>query len=143
MRLGPSGAPLEVEAVGHAMSGVQGLTTGDLVSLVDASRMGWLGIVETPDGGAGIESGDFGIPTPVLFATGSPAMEGNARASEGGFDGQGLFADHDDVFTSYRQQAAWGSAFSEPYPAQTSLGAIVIKRLPPTAIPLRPKRIPG
>jgi len=66
-----------------------------------ASRMGWLGVVETPDGRAGIESGDFGIPAHVFFATGSPAMEGNARTSEGSFDGQRLFANFDNVFTSY------------------------------------------
>ena len=59
-----------------------------------ASRMGWLGIVETPDGRTGIESGDFGIPTPVLFATGStPAENGNARGGESSLDDKHFFAD--------------------------------------------------
>ena len=91
--------------VGHATSGVQGITTGDLVSLVDASRMEWLGVVETPDGRAGITLGNVGIPAHVLFAAGSPSVERNARASEGSFDSQRLFADMGVSFTSYSQKA--------------------------------------
>lgn len=103
--------------------------------------MGWLGIVETPDGRTGIESGNVGIPAHVFFATGSPAVEGNARTSEGSFDGQRLFADMSVGCTSLHQQAGNpGVDLLGAIDSTYQLGGIVIKRLPPTAIPLRPKR---
>jgi hypothetical protein len=146
VRLGPAVAPLEVAAVSQATNGIQELTTGDFLPLIEASRMGWLGIVEMPDGRTGIESGDFGIPAHVFFATGSPAMEGNARTSEGSFDVQRLFADShtsNTIFvTAHETTGNPGVGLLGAIEGTYQLGGIVIKRLPPTAIPLRPKRIP-
>ena len=105
VRLGSSGAPLEAESIIHEPSGVQGLTAGDLPPLVEVSRMGWLGVIETPDGSTGVPLGSFGISTTNFVSLSAALENGNARSSEGNFDDERLFTDADDVSIPSNEQA--------------------------------------
>ena len=101
----------------------------DEVEERQASRMGWLGVIETPDGGAGITLGNVGISAHILFPTGSPAVEGNARASEGSFDSQRLFADMGVSFTSYSQKADQWHVQCTGYPGRSKGQRETCKRI--------------
>jgi len=62
--------------------------------LLDAARLGWMHLVGTPDGIAGLTTGRVGVtagfPGEDSWDAGNP---GNAGGRERGFDDQGLFAD--------------------------------------------------
>ena len=57
-----------------------------------ASRAGWLGVVETPDGRAGVSSRNFGITaTGLAVEKWNASEQGNTGSGEGGFNDQTLF----------------------------------------------------
>ncbi|MDH5669542.1 MAG: hypothetical protein OEY86_16205 [Nitrospira sp.] len=93
MRLGPTGAPLQAESTGHSEGTITAVTPDTLVTLLDASRLQWLGVVDAPDGIAGLPFGDLHVPTGVL---GSAALtgEGGTGLGQRGLDNQGVVADH-------------------------------------------------
>ncbi len=92
VRLGPTGAPLTVETATPVTSGLQSLTTGDFLPLLDASRVQWLGVIESPDGVSGIPLGLVHVPTDIFGSTPNQG-EGGTGTSEGRLDNQGFFAD--------------------------------------------------
>jgi len=67
--------------------------------------MGWLGVVEAPDGVTGVPLGTFGISTSNLVIMSTTTKDRNAGSSEGNLDDQRLFTDADDVSIPYNEQA--------------------------------------
>ncbi len=117
MRLGPAGAPLQAESTVQPDNAALPLTVGDLASLVDVSRAGWLGIVETPDGSTGVTLRGFGGATSELTVVndGNEEKDGNAGFGEGGLNDQLLLANANMAFVSYDQQA--GTVGVLPFPS--------------------------
>ena len=70
--------------------------------------MGWLGIVEAPDGIAGVSLGSFGILTANLVIMSTATEDRNAGSSEGSLDDQRLFANSDvsSILTTSLNQVA-------------------------------------
>ena len=55
--------------------------------------MGWLGVVETPNGGTGVTLGSFGISTSNLVTLSTASENRNTRGSESNLDDKHFFAD--------------------------------------------------
>ncbi|MDH5639643.1 MAG: putative Ig domain-containing protein, partial [Nitrospira sp.] len=95
VRLGPTGAALQAESIAQPETVALPLTASDLTSLIDASRAGWLGMVETPDGRTGVTLGSFGGTTPefTMVNDWNEQKDRNAGFGEGGLNDQGFFTD--------------------------------------------------
>jgi hypothetical protein len=105
--------------------------------------MGWLGVIETPDWSAGITLGNFGVSTSNLVSLSTATKDRNAGSSEGSFNDQPLFVHFDNVLSSQNEQAVFvGTGFLSAIFLTDQLGGIVIRRLPPTAMPFMPARRP-
>jgi hypothetical protein len=66
--------------------------------------MGWLGVVETPDGSAGVTLGSFGISTSNLVIMSTATEDRNTGCGESRFDDQRFFTDTDIVFLSNNEE---------------------------------------
>jgi hypothetical protein len=78
----------------------------------EALRVGWLSVVKTPDGIAGISLGNLGISAANLVIMSTTTENRNTGSSEGNFDDQRLFTDADDVSIPSNEQAGFvGTGF--------------------------------
>jgi hypothetical protein len=105
VRLGPSGVPLQAEAIVQTANSGQTIQTGTLTSLIENARVGWRSLVEAPDGSIGVSLGNFGISTPELVVVnqGDVKEDGNTGSRERGLDNQGVLADSNNVFISLNE----------------------------------------
>ena len=92
--------PLSAESMGVTTSNASPqVAQANLTSLIEAARLQWEGLVNVPDGGAGVAFGQLGVTaTDLSLATGPSEKNRDARGSEGGFNDQLFFANTNTVF---------------------------------------------
>jgi hypothetical protein len=97
----------------------------DEVEAEEASRAGWLGVVETPDGCTGVSLGSFGIATSELTMVddGNEQEDGDTGVGQRSFDDQWLLANANIAFVSFDQQT--GSVGVGPLVGGLSYSALI------------------